>query len=556
MQIEQRHWHWWVLTLVGASLLVTSCAFIEFEEGAYVVRDLQAVYSQQENLTFLSWKLREDANLKAVDFELYRDGGFRQISLGEAPFAADPYECDGDKLCFQYQIPGRYRLPDERTAIRTLHNDQGIFSGEPGDFQSVEVTVGTEPVAVANNERIEPRVVDWFEENGVPLRRSWQWQLVEAGGSLEAPTNCKSSVDGQWKTVGEETARSGRVDVDYGWVQEPACLAVRPDGDGIDEVVVRVPLSPSAETAVTRQSYTPERIDAPIYYGVLMDMSIQNSERCERVRSELTETISQAMRGEGSPEKMGGYRPISPDTGEALDGCDQVPGRTYPIETMIQDAAEIDGRLAPRRVRFVFIYINNSPLPLAGALRESLRSLVTELGPQNDLALSNWAIGSNRVVELTAWNRQVGWRPISSDTFLGQISSVAAATVPFATMDHTDDTDVPIEAPEEGPRPRRFKVCRSTPRQVTLGTNQNSKTYTVDDPSIPWPEGSQPYFEVSFPPQILVPAAEYVTRRVDLVIEVCRRFCSHRFKSQGGGIYESWSQTSEPQPLEVCKWRP
>lgn len=536
--------------------LVAACAFVQFEKGAYVVRDLTAVYSQQEDVTFLSWKLREDANVGEVTFELYRGGSYERIDLDEAYFPAEPYECDGDRLCFQYQVDGNYTLPSGRSAIRTRHVDRGIFAGDSGDGQKVETTFGLEPIGVDNNGAYEPTVADWFEENGVPLRRGWQWQLVGAEGTVRAPQNCRSPEDGSWRSITADRARGGAIGLSETWLEAPTCVAVRPDGQTIDEAVAVAPLPPSAETSVLRQSYEPDRIDAPIYYGVLLDMSIQNEERCESVRSQLLETISSAVQAEGDPTKLGGYRPISPESGQPLNGCDQVSGRTYPINRMIQDAAEVDGQLSPRRVRFVFIYINNSPLPLSESIRQDLLALTTQLGEQNDLNLSNWAIGSGRVLQLAEWGRQIGWRPISSDTFRGAIESTADSALPYATMDHENDRNISLDGPESGPRPRRFKVCRSTPVSVRIGSTAEPPMFGASDPSAPWPASAPPYIRVSFPPQILVPDAEYRTRRVDMVIEVCTRFCDQPFESQGGGRYDSWSQTAAPQPMEVCKWQP
>lgn len=540
---------------VIASMVAGGCAFIQFEKGAYVVRDLTVVYSQQEDVTFLSWKLRDDANLNQASFELYRDGEYRTIDLEETFFPATPYECDGNRICFQYQLTGRYEPPSERSAIRTRHAERGLFAGEAADLQDVQTTFGLEPIAIDNNGAIEPRLVDWFANNDVPLRRDWQWQLVSANGTRRAPADC-SAAGSDWRTMSGSRARGGGVDVNEGWVDAPRCLAFRPDGTGLIEAVVRVPMPTSAETVVTRQQYQPDRIDAPIHYGVLVDMSIQNSERCERVRSTMLETISQSIQRQGDPEKLGGYRPVSPDTGEALNGCNQVSGRTYPIEQMIQDAAEVDGRLAPQRVRTLFIYINNSPLPLSTELRSDLQSLAGQLGPSNDLDLATWAIGSSQVIQLASWDRRVGWRPIDSDTFIEDIESTAEANLPYATMDHEAERNIPIQPPDSETRTQRFKVCRSTPLPVRIGATAEPPAYDVSDPSVPWPEGGSPYFRVNFEPQILVPAAAYQTRQVSLVIEVCRRFCDHPFKTSGGGIYDSWSQTEAPRPLEVCKWQP
>ena len=81
---------------------------MRFEKSPYAVRGLDVVYSEQEDLTFISWRLRDDADPNRVSFELNQGGQWLPLDLTRAPFPAEPFECDGDYLCFQYQLSGRY----------------------------------------------------------------------------------------------------------------------------------------------------------------------------------------------------------------------------------------------------------------------------------------------------------------------------------------------------------------------------------------------------------------------------------------------------------------
>ncbi|MFU8805842.1 MAG: hypothetical protein ACNA8W_18665, partial [Bradymonadaceae bacterium] len=110
---------------------ISACSFIEFERGPYAVRGLDVVYSEQEDLTFLVWRLRNDALLDQVGFELYEGGEYIPLDLSAAPYPGDGYGCDRTYVCFQYQLPGRYEFPDGVRPVRSLHARHGLFEGSP-----------------------------------------------------------------------------------------------------------------------------------------------------------------------------------------------------------------------------------------------------------------------------------------------------------------------------------------------------------------------------------------------------------------------------------------
>jgi len=530
------------IVLVGTA---TSCSFIQFEDGPYVIRDLRVVYSQQEDVTFLSWKLRRDADRSLVEFELYRAGSFRTIDLSEAPFPAEPWDCDGNRICFQYQLPGKYDVPDDRSPLRSRHADEGTFAGPDPEVREVETTFEIDPIALGRNQRIDPELEDWFDDNGVPLRRGWEWQFVPRDGDA-----CGATVDSDWRSLGST------VSVDYGWVDRSVCFASRPDRRDAPGTEIMAPLPPSAETDFGRQTYRPGAIDAPVVYGILLDLVVASEARCNDIKESLLPTIQDAVESRGDHRNLGVYTPRSRETGESLDGCDQEPGRQYPVAEMIREATEVKKKLEPTRIRVLWIYLNNVPLQPDESTVRQLREWTTTLPEEHDLPVYNWAIGSNPVLAAGPWDHRTGWRPVEDDTFVGDIQAFAEDRLPFRTMDHENDRNIPIDKPDAVDDPEAFKICQSTPVPVSrIGVEVGRPDYSPADPHVPWPDTGRPFVQLSLQPQTLVPRLDYRSVRVDFVVEVCERFCDHPFRTRGGAVYDNWKETSGAPPMEVCQWQ-
>ena len=530
---------------LAAAWLSPGCSWVRFEKGPYVVRDLRVVYSAQEDVTFFVWRLRDDAKLDLVDFELYRRGSYRPIALSEAPFPAKPYQCDGNRICFQYQVRGEYTFSSEHPPIRSEHVDAGYFAGPNPQRTRVEKTFDVEPVGIANNQKIDPQRFDWFAQNGVPMRRDYQWQFVERDGE-----SCASSGGGGWRGM------SGKLEVDYAWVESPKCFASRPVAEQGPAVEIQKPLPPSAETVFEKQKYVPERLEPTIVYGIVFDLSIPSDQRCEQVTGKLESKLRSAIQSRGDHRELGIYTPISPETGQPTDGCEQAPRRRLPLSAMVRDARRAKATLTPPDIEVLWIYVNNIEIRPEPKIQTQLGSLTGDLGEENNVEFFTWAIASNAILAAGNWNFRTGWRPIGDDTLAGDIRSFAQNYLPFSTMDHESETEVKIDYPKGLADPVAFKICQSTPVPVSaIGIESGRAIYGIDSPHVPWPAKGKPFYRVELRPQRLVPYQQYVKPRVDIVVEACDRFCSNPFKTRGGQVYANWKQTPDPRPLEVCQWR-
>lgn len=530
---------------------VISCSFIEFERGSYAIRGLEVVYSEQEELTFLVWRLRPDADLERVRFELF-DDGWQPVHLQDAVFAAEPYRC-GDFTCFQFQIEGRMEWQQVDSPVRSIHDEFGTFHGPTPSVREASSTFRARPFPVGKNDRIDPVIWSWFEDLGVPLRRSYEWRFVDRDGE-----SCLTPTEDKWNLI------DGFAETDTSWTNEEVCFAIRPARPGGPSDVT--PVIPAAVTTWHRYRYTPPRLRQPIYYSVLLDLEIPNAGRCTQVKDYILNAIDDSINARGTQVRLGVYTPISRDTGESLGGCEQERRQLYPVADILRDADDAVRDAAPEPIKIVWIYVNNLDLPPPADSAAQLGQLIPREEEERRYESITWAIGSSTILtglrsgEATvSWDLTTGWRPIEDETFRTDIRATAAREMPFFTMQHDADTLVEVIAPP-GTEPEFFKICGSTPEPIgSFGIW--SSGFPID---FPYPQavaqrwandGGPPYFKLDLEPQVLVTRAEYLPVEIDVIVEVCEAFCNHPFRTRGGEIYPDWR---EPVPggynQEVCQW--
>ncbi len=529
--------------MLASVLLAAGCSFVQFEKSPYTPRDVVAVYSAQEDLTFVSWKVGEEADVGATKFELYRDGAWHGIALGQAPYPAAPYACGDRDVCLQYQVEGRLSVPADHALLRAVHDH--VWGGPDAQFMAVDKTFDVDPIGVDNNQAIDPVLFDWFHQHKVALRRDYQYQLVAR------PDACAEERDGHWHPMHTPSG------LDHGWVDSPKCFAARPKRrDKSGPIIVR-PLDPSAETSWKREVYAPPSEQAPVVYGVLFDLEIANATRCQHVRTQLLDTIAHAFEARGTAQLLDVYLPVSARTGEDIDDCHQQPGRYYPVDRMLHDAEVLAAQHDPQGVRVVWIYVNNSNLVPEQEVLSQLQGLQAPRQEQPNLAHFSWAIGSNSVISMLPWNATTGWRPIGDDTFRADIVSFAKNTLPFMTMKHDLQTEVSIAPPDGADASKYFKLCTSQPHYAAVGSAPGQPpTHTATSAAAPWPAQADtlPFFTIDLGTQRLVPFGDYVHRRVEFVVEVCQRFCNNPFRTRGGRTFAHWRSPATARPMETCQW--
>ena len=450
------------------------CANVLFERSPHAIRGFDVVYSEQEEMTFLTWRLLGSVDPDQVVFEIWDGRGYQSIDLERAPYPADPYLCGDDDryLCFQFQFDGEHTWGDEERPLRSVHIEDGIYAGSKPRLQRVPLTFEIDPVAIDNNASIAFQRYDWFALNEVPLKRDYSWQLLSTtrtdylGGRAE---DCGTPDPSAWqgaRVTRDETLATP----DAEWVEAPTCVTLRAKrergGEGIAQVVA---MPPSAVLYAERQDYIAPEVRPPVIYAYLFDLLIKSDSRCERATRGIVSRIDQSF-GErvDAPTPLGIFTPLDTMTGRPLTGCDQSASQDYPFRQIIASLKEAAQEVAPLDVRFVFIYVNNVEIPPSNRILLQLIDFSEQLDAIENVSPYGLAIGSNVVLSLLEWNHRIGWKPIDDDIFIEEMEQWGEYALPFRTSDHDDSTQVRIPLPIGAPSAQRFKICSLTP-ETQLG---------------------------------------------------------------------------------------
>lgn len=540
------------LTLLGAVLCLNACANITFELSPYAPRDVDLVYSQQEDLTFMVWRLAGDSDADLVTFDLWQAGRYQRIDLQRAPYAAAPYPC-ANELCFQFQVDGRYVLPPGRqSALRSHHADEGTFTGPDVALVDVVTTIRISPMALGHNTTLDPTLSDWFADNRVPLRRGFlvNTYLFPEGRIDTALGGCPEAPAGGWAPL------TGTMPLTDDWKTAPRCLALKPHRKLGETVTLHAAVIPSAELRSEVQSYVPQRLEAPILYLMLLDLLITSPERCARVRAQLPAMIQEAFGQRGAARRIGIYLPVSTTSGETISDCGQSDQQAYPIAQILYDIDRARADLNDKVTRVIWVFANNAFVSPSGAVVAQLELL--QNGVWEDERGYLWTMLNGELNEFLIADESLGWRAIEDPTFKGDIESFARNTLPFVTMAHDYRTNVELTLPLDArTEPTYFKLCRSQPvPYLRVGSAVDNAWYSAADAYSLWPSFGLPVYNIDLGEQDLVPNATYATSPTLAVLEICEDFCAHPFRDSNEVDHRNWLATKDEFPMEVCQWTP
>lgn len=535
------------------TLFASSCSFIEFENGPYTVQQFDIVYSQQENMTFLAWRLPEAANPDDFDFELYheQEQRFLRLDLTQAIYPAKPFACKKTSVCFQYQIPGRYAFSSHPNApanpLRTVHHTYGTFPGGPPRIHEVTQTFDIRPIAIDNNRAFDPRRDDWFARNNIPFKRNYQWQLVDLANSPANPRPASERCAEPAAAQNSWHALTSKSPLPNDWTTNASCIVARPIAQGRSGKSIKVPFVPSAELAWEVQNYEPPTTTHPTLYAFLFDLQITNAQRCEAIKKTIVSAVKSSFdktleKRPGTATFIGTYTPISADTGEPTTGCTQRTRQDYPIAEIIDDMKNAASAFAPERARVVFIYLNNMNLPPGGRGLEQILELDQLFYYAPQLVPYYWAISTNIWLQSINWHATTGWSPIEEQNFIDSLKNFAKPRIPFRTMEHEFDTPVPIYKPTGVTDPQFFKICDSTP-QIS-GVLLPKDAFPRPPATYAWPADDHASYLVDLGSQQLVEYDEFRRQKARIILETCQRFCDGPFRTQSGIDFDNWRQAS------------
>lgn len=520
-----------------AAIGIGACSFAEFEISPYTPRGVDIVYSQQENLTFLVWRVDRNINFNRVHFELFVDGQYREIDPAQAPFPSQPYDCDRLYSCVQFQIPGRWNPPPARPPLRAVDRRHGVFPSTAPRVYDVQTTFDIAPVGVDNNHSARPRLADWFSEEKIPLERTFQWGLVSASPGSPCPTEPPP----QWDRL------QSRVTLPQNWMSDTPCMVVRPDRLDQPGSEVRRHLVPGAMLHTEPVNRLLPEIEHPTLVAFLIDLEVVNDQRCEMIVDQIGGQIFDALDELDAPyRELGLYRPVDPD-GTSYSGCSQREGSRYPIDELVVQSDQVAASIETPST-LAIVYLNNLSLPPGDAKIEDLSQLFEEQEEDANPRIFNWLIGSSASIHWDIWDASTPWGPIEDENFLLNIESTVNSNFSLRSTDFDGDDSIPLFQPNSSQSPQYLRLCTFSPSPGQIELPPDLPVYVSSD-TWPWPAEGVPELYFDIPPQEYVPSSDFIETGVTGVYEVCDAYCDGPFEGPDGRVHDSWLDSNN-----ICRW--
>ena len=541
------------------------CSFVEFEPSPYAPRQVDVVYSTQEDMTFIFWRIDGSVEPDQVRFEYY-DPDFEdweKINLKRAPYSAAPRSC-GEQICFQFQLKGELkwttvsadlegngRGTDFRSrAIRSI-TDEGVYFGAL-DFRQRDAaqTFMIDPIALDQNLTFDPKRFDLFQELGLTLVRRYEWRLATSSAvrrSEHTKTRCGEG-EGEWVELNERILPSG-------WTTEAHCMQARPIARDMDGLIVTTPFPPSALLVSLDDRYEPpEQIPLTLFFS-LSDLLVRSQQRCDLLQNEIIQPLRDQWIDRIPSDRrvdLGDWFPIDPQTQDQLEECDQPFDRLYPTSSLIdQIKREIlaDGQ---DDTVIVALYINNHDEALPDQAAQSFQQLMTELYRLPDthielVLVTGEGLSLSAIQYPSAARSQtIPWLAREVTPFKDLMEELGELLFPYRTvLFFSGVTPLPLPDPPPGVAPDRFKICALSPDTLLNVVTDGAGTFSRGDVSgiysYPWGGPLPPYLLIDLAEQLRVPDFEFYRQSVLARYELCRAFCDFPFRAKNGTDYLDWS---------------
>ena len=561
---------WRLLTRLSLFLAIialgfTACSFVEFEPSPYAPRNLQSIYSEQEDLSFIFWQIDESADVDKVSFEYFdpKTQVWKPIDLGRAIYPASPYAC-GKAICFQYQLSGHVEWTESSAdyegvgragnrfdrGIRSIHEDGVIFGALDLRQRKTITSFAIDPVAINRNLEFRENRYDYFKTINLELKRGYEWRLTPSTANIRAEhlqENCLTG-SGVWTSL--STKILPRL-----WTESSHCLELRPKTSVISSVSVIEPLPPSALLKATNLIYSPPISNPLTFFFSLNDLLVRSSRRCSILEEEIVEPVRRYFKNLTPSDKqidLGNWYPLTPIGRMNDTSCEQAFDRIYPrLEIVDEIKQEILVRGSNDQV-VVGIYSNNSDETLPDQVQADLEDIISELfNLPNTRVFLIVVAGSGLGDAMLNLPNQAGyeyfipWRAREVTPFDEQMEAIAEPLFPFYTVEFISGmTEIPLSEPT-GLNPLEFKICALTPNTLIGVAVEGEGTFASQrqgtQKSYPWGISRPPALLMRLLEQQRVSHNELIEEQVVLRYEICERFCDFPFINQEDEIFPNWS---------------
>jgi len=543
---------------LGTIFIASACGNVTFVPAPFAPRKIEVIYSQQEDLTAIRWRMSATGVDPSVGFELAGGHG----SWSSLDFAASLYPggvapCGtGGGLCAQMVLPGRYQLPDD--ASTPVRSRNPTYDVSPGDTPTLEIytqTLSLQSSFQRGNQLLTVAIDDVIGGDGTfvfprVLQRSvWDRRGVCVSG-FYPPEAQFQPVDGLNQPWPGPTPLSdtGRY-----------CAGVRAvpaSGVGSDD---QIALDTVPDVFDDDMTYTVPTQMTPFTYQIVLDLSIPVADRCQAaiqtIQSAVNDTLMpySALRALPVIDLSAG---IDPETHMPGIPCRQSELRALDAAGLAQQVKLDAASWVEQHQRYFLLYFNNLRAALPDTLTQSLtnfsETLVTP-PPNQDFQAILWPWGPPEMAQsFGGWTvPDTVWTSADDPGFVQDLKTFASQQLPLISEVQDPTQPVPLL---NGDQAQQFDGGLVRLCTVSITPLQNSGLQMVahdaDGNVVYLPAATEYPVNATDPPAYLLQVPQvwavsnfgFMAHQAHIQYEVCARYCDHGFTTQAGNpVTSGWA---------------
>jgi hypothetical protein len=528
-----------VVAIVGG---LGGCGEVHFIPSPYTPVGVESVFSAQEQVTVIRWRLGAAAPVADTQFQLLGPDGYVAIDFSKSVFPGGVAACtDGHGACAQYVVRGKAAIADGDHPVQAVHPTFGVLPGGPAKTRTATTTLTVQSYFHFHNDFVYVNMADAIAADGpYQFPRSYERAMWSTSGL------CVSDAAPDGATFAPLDA-SGGVPPEQPLTDAGTyCVASRPvpsDAGVAAMVQTRIATLPEVETRV--QVFDPPIEQAPVIYQIVLDLEIPVPDRCASA-IQMIETLVDSTLGR-APVPVRKLPTLNLAQTAGGSPCAQTDSRALAAADMA-DAVKMQVMSFPEvHQQFHFLYFNNLDSPLPRSLTDSMHAFFDALAPPAgyDLQTLSWLFnpGAAGASDLSWWRSPPYYKWIAADdpSFGKDLKDYTDGSLPYESQLHDPSEPVPLLSDAETPRygGARIKICDASPRAVPLASVKDPTpiydwSWTID-PSSP------PAYLVSLQPEIAVSFNQFVEENAIVHYQICTRYCvNHPYRSDAGDV-TSWA---------------
>ena len=531
---------------LAALLLTAGCGELHFVPSPFTPQHVELIYSAQEHITVVRWRVDAAAPVAQTRFELLgADGTYSPIDFNQSVFAGGIIACtDGHGSCAQYIVRGKYTADGARP-VQAVHDVYGVLPGV------VVKRTDEVPETISFNSFFRPRndIVYVNITDAVADHRPYKFP--------------RPFEHAMWDTAGLCVSDAAPSDVSFSPLDDTGgfpppqpltdagiyCVGTRPvPADGGDSTLLQKRVATLPEIVTSGKTYTPTVERSPIVYQIVLDLEIPVPDRCTEAIQKIEDLVQRYFGKAGVAVHQ---LPTINLSGDPVYPCSQSNDRVIHPTEIAQAVKQLITTLDGPHQQFHFMYFNNLDAPLPNALRNSIQQLFDTFSaspPGYQLSPYTWLFSPLGAAVLTQprleWWAFWVWQAPDMN-FEMELAGYVEKKLPYTTQEHDPTEPVPLLDPSEVAQHENdwIKICTSSPPVQPHG--ELPTPHDIFATSWQITAADPPAYLVTLPNQITVDGSAFTQADAMVTYQICTRYCDdkHPFVDTAQMGQQSWKDS-------------